>query len=104
MSRFFINTVLVLVCVGGMSQEEPQQLDLKKRDTTFQYREEYGLRVGVDLSRPVLSFTNSDVYQGLELIGDYRLTEKLFIAAELGNEKKDQTRRSLQFYNQRKLY
>ena len=88
MSRFFINTVLALVCVGGMCQEEPQQLDLKKRDTTYQYREEYGLRVGVDLSRPILSFTNSDEYQGLELIGDYRLTEKLFIAAELGNEKK----------------
>lgn len=71
-----------------MGQEQPQQLDLKKKDTTLQYREEYGLRVGIDLSRPVLSFANSDEYQGLEIVGDFRLTEKLFIAAELGNEKK----------------
>ena len=51
------------------------------------YKQPYGLRVGIDLSRPVITFLNSD-YSGLEFAGDYRLTQNLYLAAELGNEKK----------------
>ena len=47
----------------------------------------YGLRVGVDLSKPIRMLTEPN-YKGLELVGDYRLSRKLFIAAELGNETK----------------
>lgn len=88
MLRFFISSLFLLCCIWCTAQGQPEQLDLNRKDSTYQYREEYGLRVGVDLSRPILSFTNSDEYQGLEIVGDFRLTEKWFIAAELGNEKK----------------
>lgn len=47
----------------------------------------YGLRVGIDLSKVALSFFK-DSYTGLELVGDYRITENLYAAAEIGNEKK----------------
>ncbi|GLB53244.1 hypothetical protein NBRC110019_22840 [Neptunitalea chrysea] len=51
------------------------------------YKQRYGLRVGVDLSRLVRSYTDDD-YQGLEIVGDYRLNHNWFAAAEIGSEKK----------------
>ena len=52
---------------------------------TVDTREKYGLRVGIDLTKPVRSFLEED-YQGLELTGDYRLYEDIYLAGELGNE------------------
>ena len=42
--------------------------------------------MGVDISRPVTSFFREG-YTGLELVGDYRITDRLYLAGELGNEK-----------------
>jgi len=50
-------------------------------------KEKYGVRVGVDLHRLSKSFYDKD-YQGLEFIGDYRISQKFYIAGELGNENK----------------
>ena len=49
--------------------------------------ERYGIRLGADLSKIARSIYDSN-YQGLELVGDYRLTKKYFLAGELGNENK----------------
>lgn len=58
------------------------------KDTTqVVYPERYGLRVGVDLHRLSKSFYEKD-YKGLELVGDYRLTRRFYLAGELGNEEK----------------
>jgi len=84
MLRFFISILVLLCCTLGIAQSEP--IDLQQKDTVKQ-KEAYGLRIGVDLSRPVLSFTNDD-YTGIEFVGDYRLTQKIWLAAELGNEKR----------------
>jgi hypothetical protein len=69
-----------------LGQAQNKSIDTKPKDTVV-YKQLYGLRVGIDLSRPILSFVH-DTYQGLEFVGDYRLTNKLFLAGELGNEKK----------------
>ncbi|MGO3183767.1 MAG: DUF6048 family protein [Aequorivita sp.] len=50
--------------------------------------EKYGLRVGVDLSKPLRTLVE-DGYSGFEIKGDFRVTKKFYAAAELGNEKKD---------------
>lgn len=50
--------------------------------------EKYGLRVGLDLSKP-LRTAIEDGYSGFEVVGDFRVTKKFYAAAELGNEKKD---------------
>ena len=84
MSRYFTSVLFCFVAFIGFSQSKP--IDTSPKDTVV-YRQKYGLRVGVDLSRPVVSFAQ-DNYTGLEFVGDYRLTQKLFLAAELGNEKK----------------
>jgi len=84
--------------ISAYGQEEGQEVQFQvvdgpdgtPRDTTIVYKQKYGLRVGVDISRPLTSFFR-DRYTGLELVGDYRLSENLFVAAELGNEKLSQT-------------
>ncbi len=57
------------------------------QDSIKKYPERYGLRVGVDLYRLSRSFYDKD-YQGLEIVGDYRVTKKFYAAAEIGNEDK----------------
>ena len=68
----------------GYAQDRP--IDLNRKDTVT-YNQPYGLRAGVDLSR-ILTSTLEDNYTGFEIVGDYRLTQNLYVAAELGNEKK----------------
>lgn len=61
---------------------------IKKTDSLSPIKKDrYGLRVGVDLFKLTRGFYDKN-YQGLELVGDYRLTKKYFLAAEIGTEKK----------------
>lgn len=53
---------------------------------TVQFKERYGFRVGIDLSKPLRTLLD-DSYNGLELLGDYRIYKDYYLAAELGNEK-----------------
>ncbi|RDY58282.1 DUF6048 family protein [Flagellimonas nanhaiensis] len=87
MSRYFTSLIIALFPILVCAQSEP--IDLQPKDTV-EYKQEYGLRVGADISRLVFSFIDED-YTGLELVGDYRLTQKLYLAAEIGNEEKTQT-------------
>lgn len=84
MSRFFISLTLLLCFFNSSAQDET--IDLQPKDTVV-HKQTYGLRVGIDLSRIIITQTNED-YKGFELVGDYRLTQKLYIAGELGNEEK----------------
>ncbi|WP_349352944.1 DUF6048 family protein [Flagellimonas sp. MMG031] len=86
MSRYFTKILFGLMPYFALAQSEP--IDLSQKDTV-EYKEKYGLRVGADISKLVLSFADED-YTGLELVGDYRLTQKLYLAAEIGNETKKQ--------------
>ncbi|AWM14499.1 DUF6048 family protein [Flavobacterium sp. NRK F10] len=60
---------------------------INAQDSIKTYPQRYGLRIGVDLHRLSKSFYDSN-YKGLELVGDYRLTNKFYIAGEIGNEEK----------------
>ena len=59
----------------------------QKKDSVIQKIDRYGLRVGLDLYRLTRGLYDRN-YKGIELVGDYRLTKKYFLAAELGNENK----------------
>jgi hypothetical protein len=59
-------------------------------------KENYGLRIGFDLSRPLRMLLEDD-YQGFEIAGDFRLTKKFYIAAEFGNEQKTVDEEQLNF-------
>ncbi len=57
------------------------------KDTIAPSKDSYGLRIGLDLSKPIRMLLEKD-YQGLEVVADFRITKKFYLAAELGNEKK----------------
>lgn len=59
----------------------------EKADSLPTKTERYGLRVGLDIYRIGLSTIN-DNYKGLELAGDFRISKKYYLAAEIGNENK----------------
>ncbi|MDI1255902.1 MAG: DUF6048 family protein [Flavobacterium sp.] len=80
MSKYCFSIGLLLCMFFGHAQET-------KKDSVPQKKERYGLRVGVDLFKLARSVYDKD-YKGLELTGDYRLTRKYYIAAEIGNENK----------------
>lgn len=82
-SKFTFSIGLVLLSFIGNAQETAT----KKKDSIPVKKERYGLRVGVDLFKLSRSFYETD-YRGLELVGDYRLTRRHFLAVEIGNENK----------------
>ncbi len=55
---------------------------------SIQFEEKYGLRVGIDLSKPLRTILDDD-YSGFEILGDYRVYKDYYLAAEIGNEKMD---------------
>jgi len=82
-SRFYFNICLVLLSLIGNAQEVSET----KKDSIPLKKERYGFRLGVDLFKFSRSFYEKD-YRGLELVGDYRLTRRHYLAAEIGNENK----------------
>lgn len=84
MSGYSISLFFVFISAIGFAQDRP--IDLNRKDTVT-YKQPYGLRAGIDMSRILVS-SLEDNYTGLEIVGDYRLTQNLYLAAEVGNEKK----------------
>lgn len=80
-SRFIFSLMLVLVSIATQAQEK------KTTDSIAIKTNRYGIRVGIDLFKLSRSFYEKD-YKGLELVGDYRLTKKYYLAGEIGNENK----------------
>jgi len=88
MLKYFINILILFFSFYSLAQEKKPN-NLKTKDS-ITYKQKYGLRIGIDLSRPIQSFVDED-YSGIEFVGDYRLKENLFIAGELGNETRTDT-------------
>lgn len=77
--RIFLFFISFLFCQGIYSQEETPA-------DSVAYPEQFGVRVGVDLSKPIRSLIDEN-YEGFEILGDYRLYEDYYLAAEFGNER-----------------
>ena len=84
MLKYFTSICLLFVFINGFSQEQKTVKKKIPKDTTS-YKTSYGLRLGLDISKPILSLI-SDSYSGFEIVGDYRISKRFFIAAELGYE------------------
>ncbi len=67
-----------------------------KQDSIQPKKHRYGLRVGADLFKLTKSFVVED-YTGFEIVGDYRLTKKIYLAGEFGNENKTTDEPQLNF-------
>ena len=89
--KYTFSIVLVLFSLVVNAQvssvsEQPKETTAKT-DSIPPKKERYGIRVGVDLFKLTRSFYEDD-YRGIEFVGDYRLTRKHYLAAEIGNENK----------------
>lgn len=83
MLKYVTNLIGCLsVCMSLYAQEKNIQTS-----DSLDIEHKYGLRVGVDASKIVRSFLETD-YSAIELNADYRLTYRLYIAAEIGNEER----------------
>ncbi|MEZ4802770.1 MAG: DUF6048 family protein [Gelidibacter sp.] len=82
-SSFAISLLLLMfVTMTSFSQEKN-----KKEKDTLVFKQNYGLRLGIDIYRPVRTFIDED-YTGFEINGDYRLTKRVYLAGELGTEER----------------
>lgn len=85
MSKSFISICFLFVLVNGFSQEQKAALETISKKDTIIYKTSYGLRLGVDISRPIRGILQ-DSYNGFEIVGDYRISNRFYIAAEVGFE------------------
>ncbi|OUR91083.1 hypothetical protein A9Q87_11450 [Flavobacteriales bacterium 34_180_T64] len=74
--------VLILCTTVSYAQNETTEKD------TIVYKQKYGLRLGVDLSKLVRTFLDDD-YTGFEINADYRLSKRLYLAGEIGTEERN---------------
>ena len=75
---FFTRILLLfLIPVTIFSQENIVSTD------SVNQKQKYGLRIGFDINKLVNSSINSN-YDGFELNADYRISNKLYIASEIG--------------------
>ncbi|MFC7772602.1 DUF6048 family protein [Flavobacterium sp. GCM10027622] len=88
MSKSIFNLLFLFCTVAGVAQDatKKEQPKTNANDSVVK-TEKYGLRIGADLSKLARSLYDKD-YKGLELVGDFRVTKKMYLAAELGNENK----------------
>jgi hypothetical protein len=78
---------LLFVFAENFSQEQKKDSIIPQEKDTIIYKTNYGLRLGMDISRPLFSSLYSN-YNGLEIVADYRIKKNVYIAAEIGFEEK----------------
>lgn len=88
MKKIPIYIFIISLFLGGIISGFAQSSDAEQQADSLVYKERYGIRVGLDLSKPVRSFIDKN-YSGFEVHGDFRITNKLFPAVEIGFEEFD---------------
>lgn len=80
MFKYLINSIFLLALVASFAQKEVKQGQTKD---SIRYKNKYGLRLGIDISKPIVSFINKNKKE-LEIVGDYRINKNWYAATELG--------------------
>ncbi|WP_220459141.1 DUF6048 family protein [Gelidibacter maritimus] len=84
-SIFIISQLFLMVLPLTSFAQETQEVQEENVNDTIIVKQKYGLRLGADIGKLTRSFIDDD-YTGFEISGDYRLTQKLYLAGELGTE------------------
>ncbi|MGB1210950.1 MAG: DUF6048 family protein [Lacinutrix venerupis] len=83
--QYVISSFLLCFCLFSNAQEE-----ITTPIDSIQYIQKYGIRIGTDIGKLIRTAADKE-YSGFEINGDFRLTKRLFLAAELGTEEKTTT-------------
>lgn len=86
---FRINTLICALFLCTMVSAQNDSIVKVKNDSTT-VKKKYGLRVGGDIGKLIRTSIDDD-YTGFEIMADFRLKEKLYIAGEIGFEEKNTT-------------
>lgn len=81
---FFISSFF-WIFTGDIIAQGDGNVEYEQVTDSIFFKDKYGLTVSLDLSRIGNSLWDSE-YQGIEIGADYRFSEDLYIAGELGNE------------------
>ena len=73
--------ILLLSPLGLMGQNDSIPSD------STQFAQRFGLRLGGDAGKLIRTLLDDD-YTGFEIMGDYRLTQKIYVAGEIGFEER----------------
>lgn len=85
-SIFFINILILAICFSVTAKAQNDSSQTVKSDS-LKHAQKYGLRVGGDLSKIARTALEKN-YSGFELMADFRLTKRWYLAAEFGIEEK----------------
>ena len=94
MLKYFISCLILLCSLVSTAQSKEKDtlnsIKTIKRDSVgaFYNPKTYGLRIGVDLVKPALSFIEKADFKGGEIVADWRINTRLFAAGELGYTKR----------------
>jgi len=85
----FIISILIQFTANSQEQETEKE-KIQEQETeivpdSLKTKVSYGIRVGIDISKPIISFLEEDT-KGIEITGDLRLSNNIYAAAELGFE------------------
>ncbi len=81
-------TLLFCISLFCGTQTMVAQSESETANDTVPRIEKYGIRIGVDLSKPLRTLIENG-YSGFEVMGDFRVSKKFYAAVEIGNEKKE---------------
>lgn len=84
MYKYIISFLLFFVFASGFAQEQ-KEIKVENKDSIV-YKTPYGLRLGIDISKPIKAAIDGSYNSGFEIVGDYRISKRFYIAAELGFE------------------
>jgi hypothetical protein len=85
MFKYFISTLVLLSCLLGTAQGENEI-----KNDSITYKQAYGLRAGIDIASLIRTGIDEE-YTGFQILADYRMSKRLYIAGEIGNESIDRT-------------
>lgn len=78
--------MLIAVSFSAKAQEDVEIIENSieaATDTITKKNTYYALRLGIDISKPIMAVFNDD-FKGFEIVGDFRIKKRLYIAAEIG--------------------
>lgn len=84
MYKYFISFCLFFVFVDAFAQDNPKETE--ESQDSIVYKSPYGIRLGLDISKPIKAAVDGEYNSGLELVADYRLSKRFYAAVELGFE------------------
>jgi len=93
MKHTLLSIISLVFFTSFSSIGNAQEKDMVEKDTIAK-NNTYGLRLGIDLSRPIMSLVDKD-FTGFEIMADFRLTHRFYIAAEVGTDKDNQVESNL---------